>query len=75
MEKEKKEVIVLNTDLYNHIGTIFLIVFIIAGLYIYGEYRLGIASVSLIISGIILKFMFTAVYSICYRLDLLIDKK
>ena len=75
MEKEKKEVIVLNTDLYNNIGTIFLIVFIIAGLYIYGEYRLGIASVSLIISGIILKFMFTAVYSICYRLDLLIDKK
>ena len=73
--KKKDDEIVLNTDLYNKLGTIILIVSILIGLYLFAETENDYLATSFIIGGLILKFVFTAVYSICYRLDLLISKK
>ena len=75
-KEESKDVITINnTDSYRIIGTIILIISIIVGLFLIYDYNLTAIGIGVISGGISLKIILLIAYSICYRLDLIIEKK
>lgn len=63
-----------NTNNYKVMGIVLLILSVLTGI-IFFKYEMSLYGIIAIISGILLYFTFIFVYSICYRLDLIIDKK
>ena len=63
-----------NTNNYKVMGIVLLILSVLTGI-IFFKYEMSLYGIIAIISGILLYFTVIFVYSICYRLDLIIDKK
>ena len=63
-----------NTSIYKVLGTIILIISLISGLILITDFNNIILGSSIIGIGLYFKILFQIVYSICYRLDLIIQK-
>lgn len=72
--KNEKEIRLKNSDNYRKIGLIILGISIIAGLSVGLEKNL-ILGAGIVGFGIGINILFQIAHSICYRLDLIIDKK
>lgn len=72
--KSEKEIRINNTDNYRRLGLFILGILVIVGLIVGFKYG-PIFGISIIGSGIGINLLFQITHSICYRLDLIIDKK
>ena len=71
MDKESRS---RGTNNYKGMGIMLLCLFVFAGIILLCANE-TLSGVITIVSGISLFFIFMAIHSICYRLDLIIDKK
>lgn len=72
--KSEKEIRTKNTDNYRRIGLFILLISIISGLVVGLKYG-SVFGFSIIGSGLGINLLFQITHSICYRLDLIINKK
>lgn len=72
--KKENEIRLKNTDNYRKIGLIIVGISIIVGVAVGLEYN-PIWGISIVSTGIGINLIFQIAHSICYRLDLIIDKK